>query len=44
MLRARALVDVHDVVGVVDPEYRVGAVPVKAVHSNGADMDSKQGD
>ena len=31
-------------VGVVDPEYRVGAVPVKAVHSNGADMDSKQGD
>ena len=39
-----AWVHVHDVVGVVDPEYRVGAVPVKAVHSNGADMDSKQGD
>ena len=31
MLRARALVDVHDVVGVVYPEDGVGAVPVDHV-------------
>ena len=38
-----ARVDVHDVVRVVDPEDRVGAVPVEAVHSDRADLDNEQG-
>ena len=34
VLRARALVDVHDVVGVVDPEDGVAGVPVEVVHGH----------
>ena len=39
-----ARVHVHDVVGVVDPEDRVRAVPVEAVHGDRADLDDEQGD
>jgi len=39
-----ARVHVHDVVRVVDPEDRVGAVPVEAVHGDRADLDDEQGD
>ena len=39
-----ARVHVHDVVRVVDPEDRVGRVPVEAVHGDRADVDDEQGD
>ena len=39
-----ARVHVHDVVRVVDPEDRVRAVPVEAVHGDRADLDDEQGD